>query len=115
MSLRGEGAHEEPFGDLGIVSAATDFREDVAFSAGQISQDRGLARRVGPGRELTDETAGDPGSDQRIAGGNDANSVEKLLRRGVFQKEPGGSGPQTGFEHVEITDRDDVYRIVTAR
>lgn len=76
------------------VAVEVGLGDHVALPAGQVSQDGALARDVRPGRELADEAAGDAGSDQGFACGDHADCVEELLRRGVLQQEPRGSGPE---------------------
>jgi hypothetical protein len=47
-----------------------------------------------PLRELADQSAGDARREQRVAGGDDADSFDQPFRRDVLEEEPAGAGAE---------------------
>ena len=61
VAFGGEGADDEPAGDLVVVQAAGDQAQDVAFPVGEVRQCGEWLLGVAAGGELGDEPAGNPG------------------------------------------------------
>ena len=54
-----------------------------------------------PLRVLGDDSPGDRGGQERVAGGHDPDRVDQLLGWGVLEQEAAGTGPE-GLEHVVV-------------
>ena len=84
VGLHGSVADDELGGDLGVGEAARDQGEDLELAAGELLEAGG---RLGCGcgaDELLDQSLGDAGGDQGVAGGDDAHGRDELLGRYVF-------------------------------
>src|SRR5918996_1113478 len=102
MALHGRFGDDQPLGDLAVRESARHECEHLAL-AWRESLEHGCRRfeRIGAGGEVLDQPARDRGREQGVAAVDDADRLQKLLARGVFEEESGGAGTQ-GAEDVLV-------------
>src|SRR5262245_15826460 len=89
MCLHGLVAQEEPECDLSIREALRDEAEDLGLPRREgVELVRWRLRAGSQTRELGYQPARDGRCEQRLTGGDDANSLEEGLGRRVLQQEP---------------------------
>jgi TetR/AcrR family transcriptional regulator, tetracycline repressor protein len=92
VRLHGFLGDHEPGGYLGVGQAFGDEAQHLGFPRRQAVQRHGRVTRLKAG-ELADQPGGDGRGEQRLAGRDDADRVEKPLGGHVLEQEAAGSGP----------------------
>src|SRR5690606_27748040 len=87
-------AEHQRGGDLAVRQAVGDEAEHFQFARGERGVVRSVAGGADAGRVSADELPRHLGGQQGGAGGDGADAVQELRRRGVLEQESAGPGPQ---------------------
>jgi hypothetical protein len=94
--LGGAFADVHVLGDLRVGQSVPHQGEDFEFLLGEHREPAsGLYDAVVLRLDVAvDESAGDGWREDRLASGGGADGLDQVVRRGVLEQEPGGTGPQ---------------------
>ena len=88
-------------GDLVVGEALGDQGHHLPLPVGEAGQVGEAGRVLGPGGELLDQAAGDPGRQEGVARHHRPHRPQQLGRLGVLDQEPVGADPD-GLEDVLV-------------
>ena len=110
-------ADEKALADLVVAHTTRDERQNLALAIGQAAQiGRTGAGRRARGDERLDQPARDGRLDKRIAGGDDPNRRNDLVRLGIFQQKAARAGRKGVVDvFVQVERRQDKHLHVAER
>ena len=94
----GERADHQPARDIGVAESGGDQLEDLALALGELVDLGGGCLRVRAGGELGNQPPRDRGREQRVAGGDDSDRLQQLVRAGVFEQKGARARAERGVD-----------------